>query len=121
MLGLACEDGCGDDFAGVPQHLIRNLQIEDLGPKGWFRLNMKKQGELGKNVQNMDMTDYVIGVTIYYDTPEPGKTGYYVAKYRVSPFGKGYLKWEQDDQDGGAGDDVNGIDRLQLTIEILRV
>lgn len=58
----------------------------------WFRFNMKKQGELGK-------------------------TGYYVAKYRVSPLGKDYLKWEHDDQDGGAGDDVNGIDRLQLTLE----
>ena len=119
MLGLACEDGCGDDFAGVPWHLIRNLQMEGLGPNGWFRLNMKKQGELGKNVQNTDMTDYVIGVTVYYDTPEPGKTGYYVAKYRVSPLGKDYLKWEYDDQDGGAGDDTNGIDRLQLTIERL--
>ncbi len=48
---------------------------------------------------------------------ELGKTGYYVAKYRVSPLGKDYLKWEHDDQDGGAGDDVNGIDRLQLTLE----
>lgn len=117
MLGLVCEDGCGDDFAGIPRHVIRNLQIENLGTNGWYRLNMKRQGELGKNVQNKDMSDYIIGVTVYYDTPNPGKTGYYEAKYRVSPAGRDYLKWEYDNSDGGAGDDVNGIDRLQLTIE----
>ena len=116
LLGLVCEDGCGDDFAGVRGHLIRNIQIGNLGPKGWFVLNMKRQGELAKNAENKDLTDYVIGVTVYYDTPEPGKTGYHEAKYRVSPNGRDYLKWEYDNKDGGAGDDVNGIDRLQLTV-----
>lgn len=116
LIGLKCEDGCVDDYAGIPGHLIRNAQIEDLGPNGWFQLTMKKQGLLPKNTQNKDMTDYVIGVTVYYDTPEPNKTGYYEAKYRVAPAGKDYLKWEYDDKDGGAGDDTNGIDRLQLTL-----
>ena len=51
--------GCGDDFAGVRGHLIRNVQIENLGPKGWFVLKMKRQGELAKNAENKDMTDYV--------------------------------------------------------------
>lgn len=114
--GLVCSDGCGDDCAGIRGCLIRNAQIKDLGPKGWFRLTMKKQGLLKKNQQNADMTDYVIGVEIYYDTPDPATTGYYKAKYRVAPLGKAYLKWEYDDEDGGAGDGVNGIDRLQLTI-----
>ncbi len=117
MHGLACSDGCGDDFAGIRGHLIRNLQIKNLGPTGWFRLNMKRQGELAKNAENKDLSDYVIGVTVYYDTPEPEKTGYYVAKYRLSPIGQGYLKWEYDDNDGGAGNDRDGIDRFQLTIE----
>lgn len=117
MLGLVCEDGCGDDYAGVSGHLIRNVQIENLGPKGWFRLNMKHQGELEKNHENMDANDYVIGITIYYDTLNPVATGYHEAKYRVSPINQDYLKWEYDDRDGGAGDNVNGIDRLQLTIE----
>jgi len=117
MHGLVCEDGCGDDFAGVRGHLIRNLQVKNLGPNGWFRLNMKRQGELARNVENKDMSDYVIGVTIYYDTPEPGKTGYYEAKYRVSPLGNDYLKWEYDNKDGGAGNDRDGIDRIQLTVE----
>lgn len=115
--GLICSDRCGDDCAGIRGHLIRNVQVEDLGPHGWFRLTMKKQGLLPKNAENKDLSDYVIGVTIYYDTPDPLSTGYYVAKYRVSPIGQDYLKYEYDDNDGGAGDDANGIDRLQITIE----
>lgn len=117
MLGLVCSDGCGDDYAGVAGHLIRNAQIENLGNAGWFQLTMKRQGELSRNQQNVDMSDYVIGITIYYDTPNPKQTGYHKAKYRVAPKGKDYLKWEYDNEDGGAGDDVNGIDKLQLTIE----
>ena len=117
MVGLSCSDGCGDDFAGIPGHLHRNARFWNLGPNGWFQLTMKRQGLLPRNQENTDLTDYIIGYTIYYNTPEPGKTGYYKAKYRVSPKGKGYLKWEYDDEDGGAGDDVNGVDRLQLTLE----
>lgn len=117
MEGLKCSDGCGDDFAGIAGHLHRNAQFQNLGPKGWFQLTMKRQGLLPRNQENTDLTDYIIGYTIYYDTPEPGKTGYYKAKYRVAPKGKGYLKWEYDAEDGGAGDDVNGVDRLQLTLE----
>jgi hypothetical protein len=117
MHGLSCSDGCGDDFAGIPGHLIRNVQIENLGPGGWYRLNMKHQGELERNQQNPDLSDYVIGLTAYYDTPDPDATGYYRAKYRVASSGMDYLKWEYDDEDGGAGDDVNGVDRLQLTLD----
>lgn len=117
MIGLSCSDGCGDDFAGIPGHLHRNARFWNLGPNGWFQLTMKRQGVLPKNQENTDLSDYIIGYTIYYDTPNPGQTGYYKAMYRVSPAGKGYLKWEYDDEDGGAGDDVNGVDRLQLTLE----
>lgn len=117
MSGLSCSDGCGDDFAGIQGHLHRNAEFKNLGPKGWYQLTMKKQGLLPKNQKNADLSDYIIGYTIYYDTPDPGKTGYYKAKYRVAPKGRSsYLKWEYDDEDGGAGDDVNGVDRLQLTI-----
>lgn len=119
LSGLVCEDKCGDDYAGVKGHLIRNVQIENLGSNGWFKLNMKFQGELEKNQQNKDMSDYVIGITVYYDTPDPASTGYYKAKYRVSILNKDYLKWEYDDKDGGAGDNTNGIDRFQLTLEKL--
>lgn len=116
MNGLTCSDGCGDDFAGIRGHLIRNVQIKNLGPKGWYRLTMKHQGVLPENTENKDLSDYAIGVEVYYDTPNPTTTGYYKAKYRVSPIGRNYLKWEYDNEDGGAGDDINGIDRLQLTI-----
>ncbi len=121
MLGLVCQDGCGDDYAGVQGHLIRNVQVENLGLHGWFRLNMQRQGELARNQQNTDITDCVVGVTIYYDTLDPISTGFYEAKYRVSPLGKDYLKWEYDDKDGGAGDDINGIDRLQISLERCRI
>lgn len=117
LTGLTCADGCGDNYAGVRGHLIRNLQINNLGPKGWFQLTTKRQGVLPKNAENKDMSDYVIGVTVYYDTPDPKSTGYLKAKYRVSPLNKDYLKWEYDNENDGAGDDHNGIDRLQLTLE----
>ena len=80
-------------------------------------MTMKRQGLLARNQENKDMSDYIIGYTIYYSTDNPGATGYYKAKYRVAPSGKDYLKWEYDDEDGGAGDDMNGVDRLQLTLE----
>lgn len=115
MRGLSCSDGCGDDFAGIPGHVQRNAQFKNLGKDGWFQLNMKRQGTLPKNQENTDMSDYIIGYTIYYSTDSPEKTGYYKAKYRVSSGGS-YLKWEYDDEDGGAGDDVNGVDRLQFTL-----
>lgn len=117
MIGLSCSDGCGDDFAGVKGHMHRNAQFKNLGPGGWFQLTMKRQGELPRNQENTDLSDYITGYTIYYGTPEPGRTGYYKAKYRVSPAGRDYLKWEYDDEDGGAGDDANGVDRLQLTLK----
>lgn len=114
MHGLSCSDGCGDDYAGVQGHLIRNVQIENLGRGGWFQLNMKRKGMLPKNQENKDMSDYVIGYTVCYSSDKPKK---YKLKYRVAPAGRNYLKWEYDDNDGGAGDDVNGIDRMQITAE----
>ena len=117
MHGLSCSDGCGDDYAGVPGHVHRNAQFKNLGKNGGFQLTLKRQGLLAKNQENTDMSDYIIGYTIYYSTDTSGTTGYYKAKYRVAPVGRDYLKWEYDDEDGGAGDDTNGVDRLQLTLE----
>ncbi len=116
MQGLSCADGCGDDFAGVPGHVHRNAQFRNLGKDGWFQLTMKRQGLLPKNQENKDMSDYIIGYTIYYSAETSGAKGY-KAKYRVAPSGKDYLKWEYDNKDDGAGDDINGVDRLQLTLE----
>lgn len=116
MHGLSCSDGCGDDFAGVPSHVHRNAQFKNLGRDGWFQLTLKRQGELPKNQENKNMSDYIIGYTIFYAGDNSGTKGY-KAKYRVAPAGEAYLKWEYNDEDGGAGDDMNGVDRLQLTLE----
>ena len=116
MHGLSCSDGCGDDYAGVPGHVHRNAQFKNLGKNGWFQLTMKRQGLLARNQENKDMSDYIIGYTVFYAGDGSGTKGY-KAKYRVAPSGKGYLKWEYNDEDGGAGDDMNGVDRLQLTLE----
>lgn len=115
MDGLRDSGGSADDFGGERGHAIRNAQVENLGPNGWFRLNTK-HGELGKNEENA-AGDEVIGLTVYYDTPNPSATGYYKAAYQVSPIGKNYLKLEYDDEDGGAGNDRDAIDRIRLYLE----
>ena len=60
----------------------------------------------------------VIGLTVYYDTPDPGSTGYYAAYYRVHWMGEepDWSKWEFDDDDDGAGNDCDQIDMVELTI-----
>lgn len=122
MRGLVEISGkSGDDYAGSEGDPIVDIEFKNLGDGGWFVLNVKDVGELGRNQQNK--TEHpLIGVTVYYATPDPGSTGYYRAMYRVhslhnwpSAHGK-WLKWEYDDEDGGAGDDANPIDLFQLTL-----
>ena len=57
-------------------------------------------------------------VTVYYDTPRPDVTGYYQAKYRVRWMSRPpeWGKWEYDDDDGGAGNDTDQLDMIELTI-----
>lgn len=71
MEGLYCTDGCGDTFAGVEGMGIVDFEIEpgSLGPDGWYEKNMRNGA--------------LIGLTVYYDTTDPGATGYYAAYYRV--------------------------------------
>ena len=75
-----------------------------LGPGGWYEKNMRNGA--------------LIGLTVYYDTPDPGSTGYYAAYYRVHWMGDepGWGKWEYGDDDDGAGNDVDQIDMVELTI-----
>lgn len=121
MEGLHDTGGSGDDFEGDNGVPIVDIEFENLGEGGWFSLNVQGVGELGHNVQN-DTGKPVIGVTVYYETPNPASTGYYRAMYRVHtlhnwPSANGdWLKWEYDDEDGGAGDDANPIDLFQLTL-----
>ena len=70
---------------------------------------------LGKNEHNVAKKLPVIGIEVFYKTADPSKTGYYEAVYRVGYEGK-WLKWEHDVDDGGAGDDVHAIDKIQFKI-----
>jgi len=55
---------------------------------------------------------------LYYDTPNPDDTGYYQAMYRVHWMGRNadWGKWEYDDDDGGAGNDVDQFDMIELIL-----
>lgn len=101
--------------AGTAAADIYDMDFRYLGPNGWFALTLEGGEELPKNKHNDGHAKKVIGVTVYYDTAEPEKTGYYEAVYRVYSGGR-WLKWEHDDEDGGAGDDRNPVRRLQLKI-----
>ena len=98
--------GSVDPYAGISGCVIVDFEVdpESLGPGGWYENNMK-DGKL-------------IGLTVYRSTPNPGPTGYYAASYRVhwlrvSP---GWGKWETDDDVGGAGNDCDPVDMVELTI-----
>lgn len=106
MRGLVDEGGSNDTFAGVPGCGIVDVEFEggSLGPNGWFTKNMKG--------------DKLIGLTVYYDTPHPEETGYYQAMYHVHWLGSNpdWGKYEYDDDDGGAGNDRDQLDMIELTI-----
>ena len=116
------------DFAGETGHQIVAIAINILS--GWYQVCTRDHGWLepvsGYNI-NDDENGYagwqdspVVAVRVYYDTPDPGSTGYFKARYRVSNVGADYFDWQFDDeswngQDGYAGDMVP-IDRFQLSL-----
>lgn len=106
MRGKVDEGGSSDTFAGVPGCGIVDVEFEggSLGPNGWFTKNMKG--------------DKLIGLTVFYDTPNPSATGYYEALYRCHWMGSNpaWGKYEHDDDDGGAGNDYDQLDMIELTI-----
>lgn len=106
MRELVDEGGSDDTFAGVPGCGIVDVEFDggSLGPNGWFTKNMDG--------------NRLIGLTVYYDTPHPEETGYYQAKYRVHWLGSnpGWGKYEYDDGDGGAGNNRDQLDMIELTI-----
>lgn len=108
------EDG---QSAGVSGTAIYDFDARYLGPSGWFQLTLEGGQELDRNQHNDAHAKRVIGITVYYDT-DTSKTGgvYYEALYRVQTLSGAWLKWEHDDLDGGAGDDVNAVCRVQLKI-----
>ena len=106
MVGMRDSSGSGDTFAGIAGEPIVDVRFAEgtLGLKGWFEKNMKG-GRL-------------IGLTVFYDSPEPKKTGYYKAMYRVHWLGAkpGWGRWELDDDGGGAGNDRDPVDMVEVTI-----
>ena len=117
MEGLSDTGNSGDDYAGEPGVSIVDIEFENLGDGGWFILNVQGVGELAKNQQN-NTGKPLIGVTVYYMTPNPSETGYYKAYYCVHWQGDkpSWGKWEYDDEDGGAGNDKDPIDMFKLTL-----
>ena len=73
-------------------------------PNGWFMKNMA--------------SNKLIGVTVYYDTSMPSKSGRYQAKNRVPWLGASpeWGKYEYNDDGGDAGDGSNQPDMVVLTI-----
>lgn len=121
MNGLHDDGGSGDDFAGIPDHWIYDLEFRDgsLGPGGWWKLVLADGRTLGQNERNVAHNSPVVGIIVYYKTPDPGITGYYKAKYQVHWLGPApkWGKWEYDDEDGGAGKDKNSpLDMVRCTI-----
>ena len=106
MRGLVDEGGSSDTYAGMEGCGIVDIEFEggSLGPDGWFTKNMKG--------------DKLIGLTVFYDTPNPDATDYYQAMYRCHWMGKNpaWGKYEYDDDDGGAGNDKDQLDMIELTI-----
>jgi hypothetical protein len=95
----------GDTFAGIPGAGIVDVEIDiaSIGG-GWYEKNLA-DGKL-------------IGLTVYYKTPNPEATGYYAAYYRTHWMGANpaWGKWETDNDDGGAGNDGDQVDMIELTI-----
>lgn len=106
MTGMYDSSGSDDTFAGIPGYGIVDVEFDEatLGPNGWYKTNVQE----GK----------VIGLTVYYDTPNPEETGYFKAMYRAHWMGDNpaWGKYEYDDEDDGAGNDVDQIDMIELTL-----
>ena len=102
--------------AGVADAVVYDMDFKYLGKRGWFQLTLKGGKVLAKNKHNDEHKLPVIGVTVYYDTDTTQTGGtYYEAVYRVYANGQ-WLKWEHDDNDGGAGDDKHAIRRFQMKL-----
>ena len=102
----------GGQTAGKLGSEVYDVEVRNLGKKGWFQLTLKGGKVLPKNALNVKRKVPVIGVTVYLDSPNADKE----AVYRVFSGGK-WLRWEHDDDGGGAGDDVHPVQCLQVKTE----
>lgn len=117
MTGLNCACPCGDDFAGEPGCYAYDFEARNLGPGGWYKI-IRADGSESVN-ESGNTNSPIVGIEGYYDTPDPGTTGYWKLYYQAHWLGAepGWGKWEYDDEDGGAGKDAESpIDMLRMTI-----
>jgi len=102
--------------AGTSGTAIYDFEAKGLGPHGWFQLTLEGGTVLPRNAKNTKHAKRVIGITVYYDTDRSKYGAWYEAVYRVQTASGAWLKWEHDDNDGGAGDDRNAICRVRLKL-----
>lgn len=117
-------------FVGISNVAITGLAI-DLKGHGWYQVCTAAHGWLDP-VRGYDISDDengyaglndspITAVTVYYETPNPSKTGYWCAKYRVSDVGMdAYYDYQIDNEiswnmDGYAGN-YHAIDRFDLKL-----
>ena len=102
--------------AGTSGTAIYDFEAKGLGPHGWFQLTLEGGTVLPRNAKNTKHAKRIIGITVYYDTDRSKYGKWYEAVYRVQTASGAWLKWEHDDNDGGAGDDRNAICRVRLKL-----
>lgn len=119
-----------EDFAGIVGHAITDVAIGVNIGTLWYQVHVKG-GQWLPKVRGYNINDSKNGyagngtpidaICVYYETPKDyaSEHGYQIATYRVSPIGKGYYAWQQDDeigngQDGYAGAFGKTIDRFQI-------
>ena len=121
-----------DDYAGITGKPITDIAVKVSAGSIKYRVHIKNGQWLpfvtGYNV-NDDNNGYagdkkeIDAIEVFYTTPSSvvAKSGYYKAKYRVSPVDGDYYDWQFDDetsdgQDGYAGDFGKSIDKFQIVI-----
>ena len=116
-----------ENYSGDKGKPIQAIAIQ---MPGWYQVCTRDYGWLervnGYNINDVENgyagwnDSPITAVRCYYQTPNPGATGYFYAKYRVSDLNKAYWPYQIDDevdanQDGYAGNYVP-IDRFEIKI-----
>ncbi len=130
MIGTKDTSGGKDTFGGNLGKSMRYIAINM--PKGsWYQVKTKN-GWLPKvyayNVNDLKKGcagdgNPILAVRVYYNTTNPGATGYYKAKYRVHANGGKWFGYMLDTKDASGGkDDFAGngssaLDALQLFLQ----
>lgn len=117
MIDHACSDGCGDDFAGILGEPIRYIAIS---MSGWYQVETEANGWLspvrGYNINDLENGCAGDGSPIkkiraYYETQNPGETGWLKIEYRAKALGGDWYDFMYDtDCVDNCGDDFAGAE-----------